>query len=331
MSTEEAQLYYEFVVRGTVEKATVSDKIESSGDNDVILAGNNEETQVVRGYTGNPGYRDAYHIDGDLIFFARTGGTSDFFVRLDGRRILRDELPRQADPTIPRRPTYIERDLDSTLGIQTPGQGELYYELIVQGGVDGAELSNTVSATLGTNDAVSTDNDTGATVIRGFTGNPGYGDAYEIDGELVAFRRDGGSADFVFLLNGRELTLAQLARTGTGYAAHPADEDPIAAYRSAVQALDQLADAPGEPTERLWYNRAMAQIRRARTAIKSLVEQGYRFQLQAGADLTIRLVEPDTTSSNTSPPNGLGFSVASTRDTLETLVVLTEVSVSALS
>lgn len=294
VSTENAQLYYEFVVRGEVERTQTSDSIIAGRVNDAIISGNNPDIQVVRGYTGNPGQGDAYTINGDIIFFAQTGGTSDFYIRLNGNRIPVNELTNETDPTTPGLTTYIERSINSTLGIKTPGQGELYYELVVDGQVEGDSINDAVAAEHGTNDAITTDT-SGMKVIRGFTGNPGYGDAYAVNGEVISFRRDGGSADFVFLLNGNELTLEELADTGTGF---PTDavQDPMSACQSAMNELDSLGQNPGEPSAQAWYNQVHGQMQRARRAIDTLVDEGYRFQPTVDQDLTIEIYEPATTS-----------------------------------
>jgi len=46
--------------------------------------------------------------------------------------------------------------------------------------------------------------------VRGFTGNTGYGDAYDIDGTLVSFRKGGGTADYRFYLDGRPVSIDEL-------------------------------------------------------------------------------------------------------------------------
>lgn len=92
VATEAAELYYRFAVEGTVARTRTSEKIAASEGNDAIVGGIDQRTHVVRGFTGNPGYGDAYEIDGELRTFRKMGGASDFYVRLDGQRYDVDEL-----------------------------------------------------------------------------------------------------------------------------------------------------------------------------------------------------------------------------------------------
>jgi hypothetical protein len=92
-STEEADLYYDFSVKGEVTRTESGDTI-GAGYNDAIITRADEETRTVRGFTGNPGYGDAYQIDGSFKVFRKTGGSSDFFLRFDGEPLTLDELAR---------------------------------------------------------------------------------------------------------------------------------------------------------------------------------------------------------------------------------------------
>ncbi len=211
VTAEEADLYYEFVVRGDVEGAETSDKISALGTNDALMHGNNDDTTIVRGVTGNPGYGDAYRIDGDLIFFEQTGGRSDFELRLDGESISPYDFPQQRDPTTPEPYTDIDREIDGVFGIESLERGVLYYTFVVRGDVENATINDKIDGDIGDNDATTTWRDSEYEIVRGFTGNPGYGDAYEIDGTLVSFRKDGGSVDYRFLLDGQPISLEELS------------------------------------------------------------------------------------------------------------------------
>ncbi|MGQ4554638.1 hypothetical protein [Halobellus sp. GM3] len=297
VSTEEAELYYEFVVRGEVEGVRVSEKIAAPSRNDAMMTGEDPEMTIVRGYTGNPGYGDAYRIAGELLFFEHTGGTSDYRLRLDGEEISPADLPQSMDPTTPEPLVYIGRHIDGVFGIKALEQGELYYELIVDGDVEGAAISDRIAAEFDDNDAVSTDDQTGAHVVRGFTGNPGYGDAFAIDGEVVAFRRDGGTAEFVFLLDGEELSVAALADSGVGFPTGPPSQDPVSAYQRAIGELERLGREIESMEARRWYNHVHGRMYQARTAIDALVEEGYSFRTATTDDgLRVEIHSPATRS-----------------------------------
>lgn len=300
VSTEEAELYYEFVVRGEVTGTQTSDKISAPGGNDAIIGGNDPSTTIVRGYTGNPGYGDAYRIDGDLVFFEQTAGTSDFDLRIDGEPLSVDDYPEKLDPTTPDPLTYIERNIQGTFAIKTLEQGELYYEFVVDGEVEGTSISEQIETDLDGNDAAATSLNSGYTVVRGFTGNPGYGDAYTINGELIAFRKDGGSSDFTLVLNGSEFSLEELANTGTGYPTNPSTEQPVTVYENAMDELERLGENIGSPNERNWYNQIQGQMRRAERAMGTLVDEGYSFRLDAGDELSIEVYTPETSNRENS-------------------------------
>jgi hypothetical protein len=52
--------------------------------------------------------------------------------------------------------------------------------------------------------------DDGTVVVEGYTGNEGYGDAFEIDGEIVDFRRVSGDADIEIRIDGESVPPAEL-------------------------------------------------------------------------------------------------------------------------
>lgn len=43
-------------------------------------------------------------------------------------------------------------------------------------------------------------------VIKGYTGNSGYGDAFEVTGEIISFERTGDDADVRLVLDGDDVT-----------------------------------------------------------------------------------------------------------------------------
>jgi outer membrane protein assembly factor BamB len=215
VTTEEKRLYYEFAVEGRVEGTKTSDTVVGGTGNDAIVSAAGPNLTVVRGFSGNPGYGDAYAVEGEIVYFARTGGSSDFDLRLDGRSVSVDELNSRPDPTVPSPSTDIGRFIDGTLEIVTTEEKRLYYDFTVRGSVEGTKTSDTVVGGTG-NDAIVSAAGPNLTVVRGFSGNPGYGDAYAVDGELVSFRRAGGSSDFFFRVDGRRFTLEELASEDGG-------------------------------------------------------------------------------------------------------------------
>ena len=93
VATERGELYYWFTVEGEVEKARASEKVEAES-NDAIIRGADEDTRTVRGFTGNPGWGDAYLIDGELTSFGKVAGDADFYLRLDGEHLPLEVVPR---------------------------------------------------------------------------------------------------------------------------------------------------------------------------------------------------------------------------------------------
>ena len=76
IARDEADLYYRFTVDGNVEMTQTSETV-AAGGNDTIVTGTDTSTKTVRGYTGNPGYGDAYEIFGEIRSFEQTGGSRD--------------------------------------------------------------------------------------------------------------------------------------------------------------------------------------------------------------------------------------------------------------
>jgi hypothetical protein len=209
VATEEAELYYRFAVDGDVERTKTSDTVGANADNDALVGGADPDTVVVRGFTGNPGYGDAYDIDGEVVSFVRTAGSSDFYVRLGGERVPVDDLNDGDGPFDPGPARDLSRSVDGTFEVVSTEEAELYYRFAVEGDVERTETSDTVGAS--GNDALVGGADASTVVVRGFTGNPGYGDAFDIDGELQSFRRMGGSSDFYVRLDGQRHGVDELA------------------------------------------------------------------------------------------------------------------------
>lgn len=212
ISTEAADLYYVFTVRGDVERTAVTDTVWAS-KNDALITGIDEDTVIVRGFTGNPGYGDAYTITGELLWFQQTGGTSDYRLELDDTEISPATIgaPSSRDfrPDPPTRSQYVEGyPVEGVLEIVATDAAELHYTLVVRGDVEKTTVSDTVWASQ--NDTLIRGIDEDTVTVRGFTGNPGYGDAYRIEGDILAVSQVAGTSDFVIRFNGAEVTVHDL-------------------------------------------------------------------------------------------------------------------------
>ncbi|MFC7135337.1 MULTISPECIES: PQQ-binding-like beta-propeller repeat protein [Salinibaculum] len=221
IAQEEGEVHYRVVVEGDAKKAELSEQVGASENDDIRRQG--DGTVVIDGETGNPGYGDAYRIDGDMVDFRRVSGDIGFVLRFDGKPVSAEELsrgpadsvetvkpgtpsgPETIEPTTPLPP---ERSRNSLFEIIAKEEGEVHYQVIVDGSAEKAELSERVGAS--ENDDIRRRSD-GTVVIDGETGNPGYGDAYRIDGRIVDFQRVSGDIDFVLRRNGERVSAAELS------------------------------------------------------------------------------------------------------------------------
>lgn len=202
VAQEEGGMHYRFVVDGSVEKTELTDKI-GSGDNDKITE-LGDGTVVVSGETGNPGYGDAYRIDGEIENYERTAGDIDVNLRLGGDAVTADQFA-SSEPADSGDVTSAEPSL---LEIVAQEEGGMEYRLVVDGSVEKTELTERIGS--GDNDEVTRQND-GTVVVDGETGNPGYGDAYLIEGEIRNYERTGGDIAVSLRLNGFPVTGDQLS------------------------------------------------------------------------------------------------------------------------
>ena len=197
VATEDGEIRYEVVVDGIAEKTRVSEKIKSEpGGNDEIDR-IDSDTVVIKGYTGNAGYGDAYRIGGEIVDFRRVDGDADVDVRLDGETVPLSRFSAGRD------------DQSSLLEIVATEEGEISYEAVVEGTATKTTVSEKIKSKPDGNDEIRrVDSDT--VVIEGYTGNTGYGDAYLIDGDIVDFRRVDGDADVTIRLDGKPLAADRL-------------------------------------------------------------------------------------------------------------------------
>jgi hypothetical protein len=89
IARENGDVYYEFRVRGTVEKAHVSDRVKAESNDHIERRG---DTVVVSGFTGNTGWGDAFRYTGRVTSFTHLRGDAEFEIRRDGERVSVREL-----------------------------------------------------------------------------------------------------------------------------------------------------------------------------------------------------------------------------------------------
>ncbi len=191
VATERGDVRYQFTVDGTVEGVRLDDRIKAES-NDTITE-NDDGTVTVSGFTGNPGYGDAFRFTGDIQYFEHTGGDADFFVRLDGDRVTPDDL------TDDDRDTHL-------FEIVATEWGEVEYRFTVEGTVEKVRLNGRVKAE--SNDVVTRDGNT--VTVDGYTGNEGFGDAFRFTGPMTDFERTGGDAEFFLRLDGQRVSVDEL-------------------------------------------------------------------------------------------------------------------------
>lgn len=85
-------------------------------------------------------------------------------------------------------------------------RGEIRYELTVDGDAEGVRVDDRIKAE--DNDRIEENND-GTVTVQGTTGNPGYGDAFRITGDVLGFESAGEAAFFV-RLDGERVSVDEL-------------------------------------------------------------------------------------------------------------------------
>ncbi|WP_436908132.1 hypothetical protein [Halosimplex marinum] len=89
-------------------------------------------------------------------------------------------------------------------------EGAVEYEFTVDGPVEKLSLTDRIRA--GDNDDV-TDNGDGTWTVSGFTGYPGEGDAYVVNGEITSFTQTGGDGEYVVREHERRVVRSSLGDT----------------------------------------------------------------------------------------------------------------------
>ncbi|ELZ27556.1 von Willebrand factor type A domain-containing protein [Halosimplex carlsbadense 2-9-1] len=136
---------------------------------------------------------------------APTSGGIGFFGHGEGDRWIYDDV-RVLDPSEIRSPRK------SLIEIVASEQGEYEYEIVVDGTAEKANASRRVKAEA--NDEIRRTDD-GRTVIDGFTGNAGYGDAYRFEGTIENFTRISVETNVTIRINGTEVSADDLADDGS--------------------------------------------------------------------------------------------------------------------
>ncbi|MBX0295218.1 vWA domain-containing protein [Haloarcula nitratireducens] len=185
-TTEDAEVYYQFTVAGEVEKTTVGEN-GISADNDDTIVSTEDGIVTVEGSTGD-GAGDAYSLTGELRSFERTRGESGVRLFLGDEEIT-DE--------------YIDEP-DTFEIISTDSDSEFTYEFVVEGDVRRARTSEEITSIGEDNDQISESRD-GRITVSGETGNL-EGDAFEVTGDIVSFRKTSGESGFELRRNGETVT-----------------------------------------------------------------------------------------------------------------------------
>jgi len=223
----DSEISYEFTANGEVIK--VEDGSETKAEDNDDVTQNGDGTWSVSGYTGN-GYGDAFRYQGDVTDFSPLEGPYTLVV--DG------EETTAYDLTGTERPSGDELVVTSSTEVSYQFKTDAKPKKIQDGSRNKAEGNDDVSQ-----------NDDGTWSVSGYTGN-GYGDSYELAGEVLDFSPMTGS--YSLLLNGEETTAYELTGTeppepgtgavlggGEGYA----DTVPVSDADYTVDSLSDLKTA----------------------------------------------------------------------------------------
>jgi len=186
----DSEISYEFTVDGDVTKIQDGSKDKAEGGNDQVTQ-NGDGTFTVSGYTGN-GYGDGFRYQGDVVDFSPLEGPYTLIV--DG------EETNAYDLTGAEKPSGDELVITSSTEVSYQFKTDAEPKKIQDGSRNKTESGN---------DSV-TGNGDGTWTVSGYTGN-GYGDSYELHGEVLEFSPMTGS--YSLFLNGEETTAYDL--TGT--------------------------------------------------------------------------------------------------------------------
>ena len=181
--TSGSNVEYAFTTTGEIQKNLDAGDYAAEEDNDSVTE-NDDGTFTAEGLTGN-GYGDSYTFAGEVVSFEPMTGS--YSLVYDGSQTTAAELV--GDPNELRIVSESEVDYAFT------ATGE------VQKNLDAGDYAAEEN-----NDSV-TENDDGTYTAEGLTGN-GYGDTYQVAGDVVAFEPMTGS--YTLTYGGTEVTASEL-------------------------------------------------------------------------------------------------------------------------
>ncbi|MDS0295235.1 right-handed parallel beta-helix repeat-containing protein [Halogeometricum luteum] len=181
--TSGSNVEYAFTTTGEIRKNLDAGDNSAEENNDSVTQ-NDDGTWTAEGLTGN-GYGDSYTFTGEIVSFEPTTGS--YSLVYDGSQTTAAELVGDSNE------------------LRIVSESDVDYAFTATGTVE-KDLDAGDYAAEGDNDAV-TENDDDTFTAEGMTGN-GYGDTYQVAGDVVAFEPMTGS--YTLTYDGTELTAAEL-------------------------------------------------------------------------------------------------------------------------
>ncbi|WP_276261492.1 hypothetical protein [Haloglomus litoreum] len=187
---------YEFTATGPVTKVQDGSTLEADG-NDTITD-NGDGTFTVTGETGN-GYGDSFRVEGEFAGFGASTDADNYTLLLDGDEVTADMLGGGGDDDPAPASTRLEI-------VAVESGPKFSYEFTTDGeptkAADGTRLKAEGNDTI-------TDNGDGTYTVAGVTGN-GYGDSFDLTGEVTAFTASTEASNYVLRYDGAEVTVDEL-------------------------------------------------------------------------------------------------------------------------
>lgn len=192
-ATDDAPKFsYQFTTTGAVTKVEDGSTLSAEG-NDTITA-NDDGTYTVEGVTGS-GYGDSFRVEGEFAGFSADTGEEHYTLLLEGDEVTKDSLGSDGEPASTR------------LEIVAVENGPKFtYEFVTDGELSKVKDGSRLKAE--GNDSI-TDNGDGTYTVVGETGN-GYGDSFDLTGEVTSFTADTAESNFVLRYGGEEVTVDDL-------------------------------------------------------------------------------------------------------------------------
>ncbi len=216
------RLSYEFTADGPVERVTDAGRDSADSTNDAIAE--DGDTYTVSGVTGS-GYGDTYTVAGEICSFSTDASGDHLRLLLDGEDVT-DEYLEGTSRFVVRSSADAPR-----FSYEFTASGEV--TRVTTAGQDAAEA---------TNDEIAAHN--GTYVVSGVAGS-GYGDTYDVAGEVVEFRTDASQAHLTLVYDGDDVT-EDLLGGGTArlFEVVAGEDAPRFAYEFAVDGpVERVTDA----------------------------------------------------------------------------------------